>query len=154
MIYSFGINTDLQIDTNSTPYPGAECIMLPRRFPGQRHINHAALQNGWGHTFWSFVIERPILGDHPKALISWFQWNLVNFMWNLADFVADHMKSTWKPYKSNNSRKTLQFCGVQWKGYVSWFYMKSAGFHEIHWILREIRRISWNLQRKTNCQEW
>ena len=32
-----------------------------------------------------------------------------------------HVKSTCKPYKSNNSRKTLQFYGVQWKGYVSWF---------------------------------
>ena len=31
-----------------------------------------------------------------------------------------HVKSTWKPYKSNNSTKTLQFYGVQWEGYVSW----------------------------------
>ena len=30
-----------------------------------------------------------------------------------------HVKSTCKPYKSNNSRKTLQFYGVQWEGYVS-----------------------------------
>ena len=37
-----------------------------------------------------------------------------------------HVKSTWKPYKSNNSRKTLQFHGVQWEGYVSWFHMKFA----------------------------
>ena len=66
--------------------------------------------------------------------------NLVDFMWisqNLADFMkssgfhADFMwismKSTWKPYKSNNSTKTLQFHGVQWEGYVS-------GFHEIRRI--------------------
>ena len=39
-----------------------------------------------------------------------------------------HVKSTWKPYKSKNSRKTLQFHGVQWEGYVM--------------ISHEIRRIS------------
>ena len=46
-----------------------------------------------------------------------------------------HMKSPYKPYKSNNSRKTLQLYGVQWEGYV----MIS---HEIRWISCEIRRIS------------
>ena len=40
------------------------------------------------------------------------------------------MKSTWKPYKSNNSTKTLQFHGVQWEGYVS-------GFHEIRRISKD-----------------
>ena len=44
-----------------------------------------------------------------------------------------------KTLKSNNSRKTLQFYGVQWEGYVSWFHMKSGRFHEIHQISCEIR---------------
>ena len=69
-------------------------------------------------------------------------------MWNLADLTKSsrfHVKSTCKPYKSNNSRKTVQFYGVQWEGYVSWFtwnllnFTKSARFHEISC---EIRRIS------------
>ena len=61
-------------------------------------------------------------------------WNLVDFTWNPVDF----MKSTWKPYKSNNSTKTLQFYGVQWEGYASWFTwnlldftVKSTRFHKI-----------------------
>ena len=39
-----------------------------------------------------------------------------------------HMKSTYKTYKSNISRKTLQFYGVLWEGYVMFSH--------------EIRRIS------------
>ena len=39
-----------------------------------------------------------------------------------------HVKSSYKPYKSNNSRKTLQFYGVLWEGYVMFSH--------------EIRRIS------------
>ena len=46
-------------------------------------------------------------------------------------FHVDFMKFTSKPYKSNNSRKTLQFHVLQWEGYVSGFHMKFAGFHEI-----------------------
>ena len=44
-----------------------------------------------------------------------FMWNppdFINPVWNLPDFTV---RSTWKPYKSNNSRKTLQFHGVQGK---------------------------------------
>ena len=48
---------------------------------------------------------------------------------------AFYVKSTYKTYKSNISRKTLQFYGVLGKA-MSYFHMKSAGF------------------RKTNCQEW
>ena len=40
-----------------------------------------------------------------------------------------HVKSTYKTYKSNISRKTLQFFGVLWKGYVIFS-------HEIRWISR------------------
>ena len=87
-----------------------------------------------------------------------FRWNLVDFRWNPADFMwiscrfheicqiscgfheisrfhADfmkssrfHVKSTYKTYKSNISRKTLQFYGVLWEGYVMFSH--------------EIRRIS------------
>ena len=45
-------------------------------------------------------------------------------------FGAFHVKSTCKPYKSNNSRRTLQFYVVQWEGYVS-------GFHEIRRISKD-----------------
>ena len=57
--------------------------------------------------------ERPILGDHAKAHIHEIR-----------------RISTCKSYKSNNSRKTLQFYAVQWEGYVS-------GFHEIHRISKD-----------------
>ena len=48
-----------------------------------------------------------------------------------ADFTKSggfHVKSTYKTYKSNISRKTLQFYGVLWEGYVMFSH--------------EIRRIS------------
>ena len=73
----------------------------------------------------------------PKSSYFLIQWNPVNFVWNLLDFMkssrfhVDFMKFTSKPYKSNNSRKTLQFHVLQWEGYVSGFHMKFAGFHEI-----------------------
>ena len=74
--------------------------------------------------------------------ISWnlvdFMWHPVDFTWNLVDFTKSggfhvkssrfHMKSTYKSYKSNISRKTLQFYGVLWEGYVMFSH--------------EIRRIS------------
>ena len=62
--------------------------------------------------------ERLILGDHPKAYIHEIQWISCGF----------HVKSTYKTYKSNISRKTLQFYGVLWEGYVMFSH--------------EIRRIS------------
>ena len=66
-------------------------------------------------------------------------WNPADFMKSVksggfhANFMKSgrfHVKSTWKPYKSKNSRKTLQFHGVQWEGYVM--------------ISHEICQISWN----------
>ena len=63
--------------------------------------------------------ERPILGDHPKAHIHEIRRISCGF----------HVKSTYKTYKSNISRKTLQFYGVLWEGYVMFS-------HEICWISR------------------
>ena len=61
-----------------------------------------------------------------------------DFRWNLPDFMKSggfqvksgrfQVKSTYKSYKSNISRKTLQFYGVLWEGYVMFSH--------------EIRRIS------------
>ena len=41
-----------------------------------------------------------------------------------------HVKSTYKTYKSNISRKTLQLYGVLWEGYVMFS-------HEIRWISKD-----------------
>ena len=109
--------------------------------------------------------ERPILGDHPKAHIHEIRWilrNLADFTWNLVDFMKSgrfhmkssgfHVKSTYKTYKSNISRKTLQFYVVLWEGYVMFSheicqisrnppdFMKSTGFH--------VKSAGF---RKTNC---
>ena len=46
-----------------------------------------------------------------------------------------HVNSTYKTYKLNISRKTFQFYGVLWEGYVMFS-------HEIRRISREIHRIS------------
>ena len=70
--------------------------------------------------------------------IWWISQNPADFMWNLVDFIKScrfHVKSTDKTYKSNISRKTLQFYGVLWEGYVMFS-------HEICWISHEICRIS------------
>ena len=56
------------------------------------------------------------------------------------------MKFTCKPYKSNNSRKTLQFYAVHLEGYVS-------GFHEILRISSEILRISSEILRISKDQQ-
>ena len=91
-----------------------------------------------GIVLWTFIglsKERPILGDHPKAHIHeiWqISWNLADFMKSSRFYMKSgfHVKSTYKTYKSNISRKTLQFYWVLWKGYVMFS-------HEIHWILKD-----------------
>ena len=76
-------------------------------------------------------------------------------IWQISWNPAHFMRSTWKPYKSNNSRKTLQFHGVQWEGYVSGFHMQFAGFHKIHQISCEIPPHFMKSATNTyNCQEW
>ena len=48
-----------------------------------------------------------------------------------------HVKSTYKTYKSNISRKTLQFYGVLWEGYVMFSHEICRISHKIHWILKD-----------------
>ena len=62
--------------------------------------------------------ERPTLGDHVKAHISGFH-EIRQISHEIRQISVDFMissgfnvKSNCKPYKSNNSRKTLQFYGV------------------------------------------
>ena len=69
-------------------------------------------------------------GFHKKS--GRFHMKLGRFHMKCGGF---HLKSTYKPYKSNNSRKTLQFYGVLWEGYVMFS-------HEICRISCKIHRIS------------
>ena len=106
-------------------------------------------------TYWSFE-RKTCTWRSPKS--SYFmKFGGFHKIWRIS---ADFMKSTCKPYKSNNSRKTLQFYGVQWEGYVS-------GFHEICRISRNERPITRNgkayvfnhvksagFRKTNNCQEW
>ena len=86
--------------------------------------------------FWSFVFERPILGDHTKAHISRFLWNPAYFMWNPPANLINQIFQ----------QKHFSFMEYSGKA-MSQDFVKSAGF-------REMWQISWNPQRKTNCQEW
>ena len=82
---------------------------------------------------WSFVKKDLYLVITQKLIFLDFMW--ICRISNPADF----MKSTWKHYKSNNSRRTHQFHGVQWEGYVSWFHVKFTGFHVKFAGFHEIR---------------
>ena len=48
-----------------------------------------------------------------------------------------HVKSTYKTYKSNISRKTLQFYGVLCEGYVMFSHKIRRISREIHWISKD-----------------
>ena len=92
-------------------------IWVPNKF-----VHISILENMWRLSLLRILtglscIERPILGDHPKAHV----WKPPLFMktgsfhWKAAIF-------TWKPYKSTNSRQIIQFHCVLGGGYVSWFH--------------------------------
>ena len=81
---------------------------------------------GWiYHGIFGLSKERPILDHHAKAHIHEIRRISCGFHLKSGRF---HVKSTYKTYKSNISRKTLQFYGVLWEGYVMFSH--------------EIRRIS------------
>ena len=99
-------------------------------------------------TFIGLSKERPILGDHPKAHIHEIQWISCGFHVKSGRF---HVKSTYKTYKSNISRKTLQFYGVLWEGYVMFS-------HEIRQISKDQQlpgmvrpMFSWFTFKGQNC---
>ena len=81
-----------------------------------------------GYIVWSFV-RKTYTWWSPKSSHSWFHeirqiftWNLADFVWNLVDFM-------WNPpgnLINQRIQQKLQFHGVQWEGYVSWFHMKST----------------------------
>ena len=51
-----------------------------------------------------------------------------------------HVKSTYKPYKSSNSRKILQFHGVLWEGYVMFFTWNLLDFMNMSfWVITKCR---------------
>ena len=109
------------------------CIYILSQIPATEHL-HDLRHDNVNEALIGLSKERPTLGDHPKAHILDFMKS-GGFHVKSARFHVDFMKSsrfqvksTYKTCKSNISRKTLQFYGVLWEGYVMFSH--------------EIRRIS------------